>query len=63
MGANGAGSWMNLKDKADLNKDFYWSSSPGSDDEEAKGFDFYGGNWSETLAKTVSRYVRACLAF
>ena len=65
-----AGGYTDLRDgfsgitgAYNLESDFYWSSSPGSDDEEAKGIDFWGGNWSETLTKTVNRYVRACLAF
>ena len=46
-----------------LESNIYWSSSPGSDNDVATGFDFYDGKWYGTLTKRDSHYVRACLAF
>ena len=61
---NAAGGWSNLKDKAGLKSELYWSSSPGSDEGEAFAFKFYDGSWNTSVNKSYNGVnVRACLAF
>ena len=59
--ATAAGSYANLKNNADLQKDYYWSSSERNANY-AWYYYFYGGYW-DNYDKDSDFYVRACLAF
>ena len=59
--ATAAGSYANLKTNADLQKDYYWSSSE-CNANKAWYYYFYGGYW-DNFDKNDYFYVRACLAF
>ncbi len=59
--ATAAGSYANLKNNADLQNDYYWSSSE-CDANDAWYYDFYSGYWAR-FAKDYDFLVRACLAF
>ena len=63
MGANGAGSYADLRSASNLQWNYYWSSTESdSDSSRAWYYYFASGAWLNVL-KGSNNWVRACLAF